>query len=317
MKILVTGALGHIGSSFIRQTPPHIIKHMDLLDNLSTQRYASLFHLPDNLSYHFWQADICEVELDTYLTGVDVVIHLAAKTDAEGSVNMRQKVEQINFEGTKRVAKACVKQQCKLIFLSTTSVYGHQAETVHEDCPIEDLHPQSPYAESKLKAEQMLQEKGQREGLQFIICRFGTIFGPSVGMRFHTAINKFCWQACLGQPLTVWRTAMHQKRPYLDLKDAVRALNFILVHDIFDGRIYNVLTTNVTVKDIIEIIQSTIPDLQVTYVDSPIMNQLSYNVSCQRFIDLGFDFSGDLKQGIEDTLQLFQALGGHTTVSKI
>jgi len=163
----------------------------------------------------------------------------------------------------------------------------------------------------------MLQEKGQREGLQFIICRFGTIFGPSVGMRFHTAINKFCWQACLGQPLTVWRTAMHQKRPYLDLKDAVRALNFILVHDIFDGRIYNVLTTNVTVKDIIGIIQSTIPDLQVTYVDSPIMNQLSYNVSCQRFIDLGFDFSGDLKQGIEDTLQLFQALGGHTTVSKI
>jgi nucleoside-diphosphate-sugar epimerase len=115
----------------------------------------------------------------------------------------------------------------------------------------------------------------------------------------------------------VWRTAMHQKRPYLDLKDAVRALNFILVHDIFDGRIYNVLTTNVTVKDIIGIIQSTIPDLQVTYVDSPIMNQLSYNVSCQRFIDLGFDFSGDLKQGIEDTLQLFQALGGQTTVSKI
>jgi hypothetical protein len=47
------------------------------------------------------------------------------------------------------------------------------------------------------------------------------------------------------------------------------------------------------------------------------MNQLSYNVSCQRFIDLGFDFSGDLKQGIEDTLQLFQALGGQTTVSKI
>jgi hypothetical protein len=47
------------------------------------------------------------------------------------------------------------------------------------------------------------------------------------------------------------------------------------------------------------------------------MNQLSYNVSCQRFIDLGFDFSGDLEQGIGDTLQLFQALGDHTAVSKI
>ena len=64
----------------------------------------------------------------------------------------------------------------------------------------------------------------EKAGLRFITCRFGTIFGTSIGMRFHTAVNKFCWQAVIGQPITVWRTALHQYRPYLDLKDAVKAI---------------------------------------------------------------------------------------------
>src|SRR5207253_6086819 len=114
-----------------------------------------------------------------------------------------------------------------LIFISTTSVYGSQTEVVDEDCPVTNLRPQSPYAESKLKAELLLHAVEQTEGLRFAVCRFGTIFGTSVGMRFHTAINKFCWQAVTGQPITVWRSALHQQRPYLDLTDAVEAVNFI------------------------------------------------------------------------------------------
>ena len=100
------------------------------------------------------------------------------------------------------------------------------------------------------------------KGLKAIVCRFGTIFGPSPGMRFHTAVNKFCWQAVMGQPLSVWRTAYEQKRPYLDLADAVRALAFIIERDLFDGRIYNVLTLNATVRDIVEAIKGFVPEYE-------------------------------------------------------
>lgn len=115
-----------------------------------------------------------------------------------------------------------------MLFLSTTSVYGTQREVVDEMCSVEELKPQSPYAASKLQAEQLLKSMGEESGLQFVTVRFGTVFGKSVGMRFHTAINKFCWQASTARPITVWRTAMHQKRPYLHVSDAVRALHFIL-----------------------------------------------------------------------------------------
>ena len=62
--------------------------------------------------------------------------------------------------------------------------------------------------------------------------------------------------------------------------DAVRAAAFIIENDLFDGRIYNVLTLNATVRDIVEAIREFVPDLEVSFVDSPIMNQLSYEVSC-------------------------------------
>jgi UDP-glucose 4-epimerase len=129
-------------------------------------------------------------------------------------------------------------------------------------------------------------------------------------MRFHTAVNKFCWQAVMGQPLTVWRTAYDQKRPYLDLTDAARAIAFIIENDLFDGRIYNVLTLNATVRDIVETIRGFVPDVALTTVDSPIMNQLSYEVSCERFTSRGFKFEGDLKRGIGETIALLRSAGG-------
>jgi nucleoside-diphosphate-sugar epimerase len=125
-------------------------------------------------------------------------------------------------------------------------------------------------------------------------------------MRFHTAINRFCWQACVGQPITVWRTALHQKRPYLALKDAVRALDFIISTDRFDRQVYNVLTANATVDDIVSTIGEFVPDAQIEYVDSPIMNQLSYEVSSRKFEALGFAFQGSLRQGIQETIELIR-----------
>jgi UDP-glucose 4-epimerase len=305
--ILITGALGHIGSRFIHGLQPGQFEKVILLDNLSTQRYASLFNLPEDTRFRFIEADVCSEALEKHFSGVDTVIHMAAITNAADSFKIQEEVERVNFEGTQRVAEACLKCGCKLIFPSTTSVYGTQEDVVDENCSADQLKPQSPYAESKLKAERLLQALGRTDGLPFIIGRFGTIYGTSIGMRFHTAINKFCWQACMGQSLTVWRTAIHQKRPYLDLGDAVRALMFIIDNDRFDGEIYNVLTDNLTVHQIVEVIRKHVPDLLLEFVDSKIMNQLSYTVACEKFKALGFQFKGHLEQGICETIQL---LGG-------
>lgn len=308
MNLLITGALGHIGSRLIRSITPGRYNHVYLVDNLSTQRYPSLFNLPANIPFRFLEKDILTADLDELLREVDVVVHLAARTNAEASVESAAEVERINFQGTERLAHACAGKGVRLIFLSTTSVYGVQEEEVDEKCSLSQLKPQSPYADSKLKTELLLKEMQASRGLKFICCRFGTIFGTSPGMRFHTAVNKFIWQACLGIPLTVWSSAIDQHRPYLDLEDAVRALHFIIDRDLFSGEIYNVLTMNATVRQIVEAIAELVPDVQVSYVDSRIMNQLSYKVSCRKFTDLGFRFSGDLRQRLAESVALLRGV---------
>ena len=125
-------------------------------------------------------------------------------------------------------------------------------------------------------------------------------------MRFHTAVNKFIWQAINGQPLSVWKTAWQQQRPYLDLRDCVAAVSLIIERNVFDGEIYNVVTANFTVEQIVTAIKQFIPSLTVDFVDSPIMNQLSYNVSDKRFTGLGFKVEGSIDRRIGDTIALLR-----------
>ena len=307
MKIIVTGALGHIGSFVIRdlaiQFPD---SEICMIDNMMTQRFPSLFDLPSQTKYRFVDDDVTTADLHPLFQGAHVVIHLAAITDAAGSFAKAQQIESNNYLATLKVSEACLVSGARLIALSSTSVYGTQNEVVAEDCSVEELKPQSPYAATKLKEEKLVADLCQTRGLKAISCRFGTIFGASPGMRFHTAVNKFCWQAALGKPITVWTTAFDQKRPYLDLTDASMAIGFIIRNDLFDGRIYNVLTHNITVRQVVDTVRLFVPNLQVEFVDNKIMNQLSYEVSCARFQAAGFAFQGDLRRGIQETIGLLK-----------
>lgn len=307
MKIAVTGALGHIGSKLIRELPVAFPgAEIVMIDNMAVQRFPSLFNLPDEAKYRFVEADVMAADLVSLFEGADVVMHLAAITNAAGSFDIADRVEKENYECTLRVAEACLETGAPLIHLSSTSVYGTQKDVVDENCTEEELQPQSPYAETKIREEKLLKKMYDEQGLKSVVCRFGTIFGVSQGMRFHTAVNKFCWQAVMGQPITVWTSAYDQKRPYLDLEDGVRAILLIMKNKLYNGEIYNVLTHNLTVRDVVDEIQKEVPSLEIGFVEHKIMNQLSYNVSCEKFQNEGFVSKGSIQNGISDTISLLR-----------
>ncbi len=309
MRILVTGALGHIGSSLIKEIPKKIKCSIVMLDSLKTQRYFSLFNLPKKNKYSFIQLDVRNINnLSKKIGKIDVVVHLAALTDATNSFKDGKEFIKTNYQSTLQVLKFCRKKKSKLIYISSTSVYGTQDSKVDEDCDIKKLKPQSPYAVSKLKEENLILKEVRKFKLKCILLRFGTIYGTSVGMRFHTAVNKFCFQAAFDVPLTIWKTALNQKRPYLDLKDASRCLCFILKKNIFDNKIYNILTHNLTVNTIVKIIKKHCKKTKIKFVSNKIMNQLSYDVQNTKFKAKGFKYKGNINLSIKKTISLFKAI---------
>ena len=96
-KLLITGALGHIGSKFISTLKKNQYQKVILIDNLSTQRYCSLFNLPKKTNIEFFEKDILDSSIRKYFKGIDVVIHLAAITDATASFLINTTIGIIGF----------------------------------------------------------------------------------------------------------------------------------------------------------------------------------------------------------------------------
>ena len=313
MKILITGALGHIGSKLIRELPQQIANlELDLLDNLATERYCSLFNLPSTARYNFIEQDLLTFELDPLVESNDLVIHLAAITDPSATFHEPTQIYQHNLRATEKVALSCLRNNVKLLFPSSTSVYTPQTSFVDEYCDAQSLQPVSPYAKCKLAEESLLLQLHSEQQLQVAICRFGTIFGVSTGMRFHTAVNKFCWQAIFGKPVSVWETAYNQQRPYLSINDAINVISFIINNDLFNGKVYNAVTGNYTVANVIASIKNYIPEVKVQLVQHPIMNDLSFAVINKQLSKYNFNFIGNITEEIKETIATFANVNNYS-----
>jgi UDP-glucose 4-epimerase len=278
MKIVITGALGHIGSKLLRDLPKTFPGcRIVMIDSLMTQRYCSLFNLPKCGKYKFINGDITKIKLCPYFKNSTHVIHLAAMTDAVSSFGREKEIEANNYQGLKIIVKYVLQNRSKLIHISSTSVYGIQSGVVNENTPSSYLKPQSPYALSKLKEEKWIEKKFKKTKNRYMIFRFGTIAGVSPGMRFHTAVNKFCFQAYQNIPLTIWKTAYHQKRPYLHIKDATSAIINCIKSDLFINKTANIVSENLSVSNIIDYIRKRI-NVKTSFTKNKIMNQHSYEV---------------------------------------
>ena len=209
---------------------------------------------------------------------------------------------QNNIDCLKSVIKFCKKNEAKLFHLSSTSVYGKQVDIVDENCEEKFLKPQSPYAEIKLIEEKML--KKESANLIYNTFRFGTIAGVSKGIRFHTAVNKFCLNAAINENIHVYKTALNQFRPYLSLSDALKSFKFCIEKDFFQNDVFNILSGNFTVNQILKMIKKYKKKIYVKFVDAEIMNQLSYHVSKDKIEKEGLRLNYKIEKDIKNTLKL-------------
>ena len=305
MNLLITGCCGHIGSYLVNNI--HKIKKIKkcfIVDNFNSTQINSLFNSKKKNNLKFYNLDLTKKNSLNEFNKIDYVIHLASMTNAAGSFNKKNEMYKNNIECMKNIINFCKIKKSKLIHISSTSVYGKQAALVDETCEEKFLKPQSPYADIKLIEERMLQKASK--DINYITYRFGTISGVSSGMRFHTAVNKFCLNASLNNDITVYKTALNQYRPYLSLADAFKVFKFTLEKDLFKNDIYNALSENCTVNQILQKIRKFKKNIKVKFVSSKIMNQLSYHVAKDKLDNEGLYLKNKIIYDIDDTMKLLK-----------
>ncbi len=304
MKLIITGACGHIGS-YVAENIFKIkkIKKTILIDNLKSNQFCSIFNQKAKNKLEFHLGDLTDEKSLDKFKKADYLIHCASMTNAEKSFGKEKEMYKNNLDCLKTVINFCKKNKVKLIHMSSTSVYGKQAALVDETCEKKYLKPQSPYAKIKLIEERMLKKEKK---LDYTTFRFGTISGISKGIRFHTAVNKFCLSAAINEDITVYQTALHQYRPYLSLKDAFKTFKFCIETNFFKKDIYNALSGNFTVNQILTKVKKYKKNIHIKFVNSPIMNQLSYHVDSKKLSEQGLQLSHKIENDIKDTINLLK-----------
>lgn len=165
MRVLVTGVKGQLGSDVIRELQSRDIEYLGT--DLSMWK-----------DEHFFPLDITDVEkveesLKKYRP--DAVIHCAAWTAVDDAEDKREAVFLVNGNGTKNLAKACEKYDCKMMYISTDYVFdGQGTEPWKPDC--REFGPLNVYGESKLEGEKRVAGRLKK----YFIVRTAWVFGDSI-----------------------------------------------------------------------------------------------------------------------------------------
>lgn len=315
--IVITGGSGYIGSLLIRRLP--FARGFEgctvrILDNMAGDKYYSLFDLPE-ARYEFVLGDVGrEEDLRKALQDAEIVFDLAGITSVPLSYRMEEQTLKVNIEGARKLVEVAVDSGVeRVVYASSASVYGSVSGIVGEE---HQCNPESPYARSKLLAEQVYLQAHRERGLKVSILRLGTVYGYAPGMRFDTVVNRFAFLAAIGEPLTVWKGAEEALRPYLYVGDAVEALLLAALHPAAVGNVFNVVTENATLSEVIDAVRKAVLSVRVKAIEAPYPQQTSYGISDEKIRSLGFQPKGSLEQGVREVVERFKAFLPSTQMRK-
>ena len=326
MKILVTGGAGYIGSLLAY----HLIKEghdVSILDNLvynqkSLERLdyslgngvfvketLKMGQLGEKKAYsHFKFANIDttdKIALTNFFDGdrFDIVFHLAELVGVPVCNQDPIRTRKINFEGTKNVIDLTERMGAKLIYNSSSSVYGLQKTDALVDEDAEIPEPTDEYVRNKLLVEEYLRTKGK---LNYIITRPATVGGLSFRMRTTLLPHHFVYAGAVDNSFILSNPGHY--RAVIHIDDLVSAYLAILAnHKNINNQIYNLGNNKLNLKKVefLKMISDRIPEFKVTtkYGYGDIRN---LRISSDKFSrDFGFIAAKGFDEMITPLIELY------------
>lgn len=241
-NILVTGGAGFIGSHLCRAlvNRGHNVWALDNLDPFydPSIKLDNISDLRDQPNFKFINGDICHTAWQKLIKEPpSVIIHLAAKAGVRPSIAYPQKYMEVNVQGTLSLLEYARNYKVsKFILGSSSSVYGINPNVPWKESDT-DLRPISPYAVSKIAAEDLCRVYAHLYGIPATVLRFFTVYGPA--QRPDLAIHGFFSKIMAGLPISVFGEGA-TARDYTYVGDIVNGILSALEQPAAqDYRVYN------------------------------------------------------------------------------
>jgi dTDP-glucose 4,6-dehydratase len=305
-KFLITGGSGFIGSNFIR----YMLENNQgcSIINLDKLTYAGN---PDNLQefekdagYSFIKGDICNPEkVKKAMQGIDVVVHFAAESHVDRSINSSTEFVNTNVLGTNVLLENALKNNVeRFIHISTDEVYGSIQKGSFKET--DNLDPSSPYSASKAGSDLLVRSYYSTHKMPAIITRCTNNFGPY--QYPEKLIPLFITNLLEDKKVPVYGTGKNI-RDWIYVLDHCRAIDFIIQKG-KTGEIYNIGSGNE--KTNMEITEKILEILgkdgsMIQFVEDRKGHDLRYSLDFSKLKKLGWKPGYDFETAISETIQWY------------
>lgn len=265
MKLIVTGGCGFIGSHFV-DLAVEKNDHLIIIDNLLAGKKENIKKAKDSGSVELVIEDIRNLDNSKInFSEVDGIVHFAARTGVIESLEKPIEFSDVNVSGTIKLLEICKKFNIpKFLLASTGAVYGNQKAPFSEDMI---PNPISPYAASKVSAENFCKAYSNTFQILCAVLRFSNVYGPRKSFGpYANVIPKFVRASLRNEPITIFGDGL-QERDFVFVKDVAQACYTALEKNTND--VYNIATEkNTSINKLIDTLEDTLNyKFQRNYVD--------------------------------------------------
>lgn len=293
-EILITGGLGAIGSQLTTE-----------LEDRGHDVWVA--DLPWNEREQYYKCDVSEyrqIESVVERHDFDYVYHLAAEFGRKNGEDFYETMWQSNAIGTKHMLRLQRDHDFRMIFSSSSEVYGDYDDVMEESVPLEEGPRQlNDYAISKWVNEQQILNAADRHGTETVRVRFFNTYGPGETFsEYRSVVCKFCYHALHDNPYHVYED---HHRSFTYVGDTVRTLANV-VENFHPGEAYNIAGEEYYgIKELSDTILDYLgkDDSKVEYRGTEEHNTLNKRASVAKAKhDLDHEARVSLEEGLAETI---------------